>query len=91
MVGFNRRFSPLIIKLRVYLFRTSNGVNIIVNAGFIPPDMWVHDPESGGGRILGEGCHFIDLVSALSESEVETVSSQYITSDQTNLRMIMLS
>jgi predicted dehydrogenase len=44
-----------------------------MNAGFIPPESWVHDLQQGGGRILGEACHFVDLISFLTGSEVERV------------------
>ena len=44
-----------------------------MNAGFIPPDSWVHDPVSGGGRIIGEACHFIDLCSYIADSRVCSV------------------
>ena len=50
-------------------------MNMTVNSGAIPEDHWVHDPEKGGGRIIGEACHFIDLMVFLSGSEVETVSA----------------
>ena len=55
-------------------------INIMMNAGFIPADVWVHDPKSGGGRIIGEGCHLIDLVSALTNSEVESMYSTALNS-----------
>jgi predicted dehydrogenase/threonine dehydrogenase-like Zn-dependent dehydrogenase len=63
MVGFNRRFSPLIERIKELLKHESSPKNIIikVNAGYIPPEHWVHDPDVGGGRIIGEACHFIDL------------------------------
>jgi len=72
-VGFNRRFSPFAVKMKQLL--GSAPVNIIatMNAGFIPPEMWVHDPAVGGGRIIGEACHFIDLCSFLSGSAVTAV------------------
>ena len=48
-------------------------INIRVNAGSIPADNWVHDPAVGGGRLLGEGCHFVDLAQALAGSKPERV------------------
>ncbi len=45
------------------------------NAGIIPPDVWVHDPERGGGRIIGEACHFIDLLSYIAGSPIVTVAA----------------
>jgi predicted dehydrogenase len=67
MVGFNRRFAPHIEKA-TQLLRGRTGplcMTMVVNAGFIPPDHWTQDPQIGGGRILGEGCHWIDLMSFL--------------------------
>ena len=62
--GFNRRFAPLAVALKE-TFKASPEpfyVNYRVNAGFIPATHWLHDPEQGGGRLVGEGCHFIDFV-----------------------------
>lgn len=75
MVGFNRRFAPLAVKMKELLGAGETPVNIVatMNAGFIPPDVWVHDPESGGGRIIGEACHFIDLCSYFTGSRVVSV------------------
>jgi predicted dehydrogenase/threonine dehydrogenase-like Zn-dependent dehydrogenase len=75
MVGFNRRFAPA-TRLVVEHFAgvpSPRLVNIRVNAGFIPPNHWIQDPQAGGGRMIGEGCHFIDLASALVSSNVKTV------------------
>lgn len=70
MVGFNRRFAPHAVKVKELLRGRSSpiSVNIMVNAGDIPPEVWVHDREAGGGRIIGEGCHFIDLALFLTGS-----------------------
>jgi predicted dehydrogenase len=67
MVGFNRRFSPLAIKMRSLLAGRAKPMSVIytVNAGAIPADHWTQDPQRGGGRIVGEGCHFIDLIRYL--------------------------
>ncbi len=77
MVGFNRRFSPHTQQIRKLLQGRSEPLcmNMTVNAGAIPPDHWIQDPQRGGGRIIGEGCHFIDLLSYLAGSPVATVSS----------------
>ena len=74
-VGFNRRFAPLAIKMKKALGNDETPVNIIatMNAGFIPKDVWVHDLQVGGGRIIGEACHFIDLCSYLAGSKVFSV------------------
>ena len=67
-VGFNRRFAPLAKKMKKALGNSTTPINIVatMNAGFIPKDVWVHDMEIGGGRIIGEACHYIDLCSYLS-------------------------
>ena len=64
MVGFNRRFAPLISKLKSSINNSiPSAILYRINAGIMPPDHWIHDPEIGGGRIIGEVCHFIDLCS----------------------------
>ena len=68
MVGFNRRFAPQVAKMKALLAPINAPKNIIitVNAGEIPPDHWTQDPVVGGGRIIGEACHFIDLARHLA-------------------------
>ena len=75
MVGFNRRFSPHVNKMKSLLGSAETPMNIIatMNAGFIPENVWVHDMEVGGGRIIGEACHYIDLLSYLTGSIVTSV------------------
>ena len=77
MVGFNRRFSPHMQWIRERLLHRDSpiAINFTVNAGYIPPEAWVHDPRQGGGRIIGEACHFIDLVQFLTQSEVSSVAA----------------
>jgi predicted dehydrogenase/threonine dehydrogenase-like Zn-dependent dehydrogenase len=74
-VGFNRRFAPLARKMKQLLGSGNTPVNITatMNAGMIPPNVWVHDMEVGGGRIIGEACHFIDLCTYLTGSKVKAV------------------
>lgn len=74
-VGFNRRFAPLAIQMKKVLGSVNSPMNIIatMNAGFIPSKVWVHDMEIGGGRIIGEACHFIDLITYLAGSKVKAV------------------
>jgi predicted dehydrogenase/threonine dehydrogenase-like Zn-dependent dehydrogenase len=69
-VGFNRRFAPQSIKARKrFADRTTPlMINYRIHAGYIPPDHWVHDPKEGGGRIVGEACHFVDLLQFLTGS-----------------------
>ena len=75
MVGFNRRFAPLAMKMKSLVGNSNTPINIIatMNAGMIPKNVWVHDMEVGGGRIIGEACHFIDLCSYLTGSNVISV------------------
>ena len=66
-VGFNRRFAPLARRLKEFL--EDRGEPLVaqyrVNAGYLPLSHWTHDPQQGGGRIIGEGCHFVDFLSFL--------------------------
>lgn len=66
-IGFNRRFAPQVVKMKSLLSTVREPMSLImtVNAGAIPPDQWTQDPSVGGGRIVGEGCHFIDLLRFL--------------------------
>jgi predicted dehydrogenase/threonine dehydrogenase-like Zn-dependent dehydrogenase len=73
MVGFNRRFSPHAEKMKVLLGNTQMNVIATMNAGNIPANVWVHDMLIGGGRIIGEACHFIDLITYLTGSKVKAV------------------
>lgn len=68
-VGFNRRYSPLVRIMKELLTSIDEPKSIIitVNAGYIPSDHWTQDPRQGGGRIIGEACHFLDLAHHLVE------------------------
>lgn len=72
-VGFNRRFSPHAQKMKSLLGNAPMNIVATMNAGFIPATSWVHDRAVGGGRILGEACHFIDLITFLTGSRVVAV------------------
>lgn len=72
-VGFNRRFSPFAVKMKQLSGSGAKNIVATMNAGFIPPEVWVQDMEIGGGRIIGEACHFIDLCSYLADSRVVAV------------------
>ncbi|MEY4588864.1 MAG: hypothetical protein RL497_940, partial [Pseudomonadota bacterium] len=76
MVGFNRRFAPQIQKMKQLLSSVIGPKSLImtVNAGAIPADHWTQDIESGGGRIIGEACHFIDLLRFLAGSPIASWS-----------------
>jgi predicted dehydrogenase/threonine dehydrogenase-like Zn-dependent dehydrogenase len=93
-VGYNRRFSPFSIKAKNLIGNSNTPINMIatMNAGYIPADSWVHDMNVGGGRIIGEACHYIDLMmyfcgskvvsvfmSALGTSPVESTDNAIIT------------
>lgn len=75
MVGFNRRFAPLIQKLKNELKGSPVAINYRINACFIPPNHWTQDEEIGGGRIIGEVCHFVDLAMYIAESQPVSVSA----------------
>jgi polar amino acid transport system substrate-binding protein len=76
MVGFNRRFAPFIQQLKKSLAADIPvSINYRINAGIVPPDHWVHDKNIGGGRIIGEACHFIDLCMHLAGSLITSVSA----------------
>jgi predicted dehydrogenase len=73
MVGFNRRFAPLVVRLAQELGGVGSLALLVrVNAGPLPADHWLHDPEVGGGRLLGEGCHFVDLLAHVANGRVRT-------------------
>lgn len=78
MVGFNRRFAPMVVTLKQHLDQLREPLMLTcrVNAGPIPLDHWTQDPAVGGGRLLGEGCHFIDLLCFLAGSPVERVTTR---------------
>jgi predicted dehydrogenase len=75
--GFNRRFAPLAQQLQNILVTRQEPLymHYRVNAGYIPLNHWTHDPEQGGGRIIGEGCHFIDFLTFLAGSAPISVSA----------------
>lgn len=73
VVGFNRRFSPYALKMKSLLGNAPMNIVATMNAGMIPSNVWVHDLKVGGGRIIGEACHFIDLCSFLTGSPVVEV------------------
>lgn len=78
MVGFNRRFSPQVQKMKALLAPISEPKSFIMtmNAGEIPADHWTQDGQVGGGRIIGEACHFIDLMCYLAGAKVVSVQAR---------------
>ena len=89
LVGFNRRFSPYAEEVKKAMSGRTGPMNVLyrVNAGTMPKGHWVTDPEIGGGRILGEGCHFIDLIGYLCGSRIVEVRGRRLTtgSDSTEI------
>jgi len=87
MVGFNRRFSPIAVKIKSEF--SGNGepkvINIRVNAGFIPKDHWTQNKNIGGGRIIGEMCHFIDLMQYFTDAKPVKVYAASINTDNQNI------
>ena len=76
MVGFNRRFASLVQRMKERLpAEVPMAINYRINAGAMPPDHWIHDPVVGGGRIVGELCHFIDLASHVAGSRISSVDA----------------
>ena len=73
MIGFNRRFSPHTQKIKSLLGDSPMNIVATMNAGLIQPEVWVHDMEVGGGRIIGEACHYLDLMVFLSGSKIKAV------------------
>ena len=83
LVGFNRRFSPLACAAKEFFHGRSGplSINYRVNAGRVPRGHWAHDPKQGGGRIVGEVCHFVDFMHFITDSLVTRVYAESISSD----------
>jgi predicted dehydrogenase/threonine dehydrogenase-like Zn-dependent dehydrogenase len=87
MVGFNRRFAPVSVAIKDE-FKNINEplvINIRVNAGFIPKDHWTQQPEVGAGRIIGEVCHFIDLMQFFTDAEPVKVFAESISASNSKM------
>ena len=80
MVGFNRRFAPMAVQLKSFFAPVSEPLALAyrINAGYLSPDHWVNDREQGGGRILGEVCHFADLLMFLAASPIIEVEARAV-------------
>lgn len=80
MVGFNRRFAGMAARMKQFLsdIHEPLSMNYRVNAGFTPADHWINDPEQGGGRILGEACHFVDFLCFLAGAAPVEVQAQTV-------------
>ncbi len=87
LVGFNRRFSPLAVRAKEIFAGRQAPLSIVyrVNAGRIPREHWTQDPNEGGGRIIGEVCHFIDLMHFLTGAAPTSVFAQPVGGGQGNV------
>ena len=87
LVGFNRRFSPHARAAKEFFAgrRTPLSIAYRVNAGRIPPTHWIQDPQAGGGRIVGEVCHFIDLVHFLTDSVTTRVYAEAVSAQNAEI------
>jgi len=92
MVGFNRRFSPFISKTKQLVEKIDSPKAFImtVNSGYLDPDHWAQDLDIGGGRILGEGCHFVDLLRYLAGSDIVDYYSNTMKSKISDTRTLEL-
>jgi predicted dehydrogenase/threonine dehydrogenase-like Zn-dependent dehydrogenase len=81
MVGFNRRFAPLAVRAKEFFADVRAPLSIVyrVNAGRVPREHWTQDPREGGGRIVGEGCHFVDLCQFWTGAPVTRVYAEPVT------------
>ena len=87
MIGFNRRFAPSIYGMKKFLAKKLQPCNALyrINAGYVPKDHWTQDPIQGGGRILGEVCHFVDLLAYLIDSVPVRLYAEVISTRQTDV------
>jgi predicted dehydrogenase len=83
MVGYNRRFAPMAFRLKSFLANVHEPLvmHYRINAGDILPDHWVQDPDQGGGRIIGEVCHFVDFLTFLTGRLPKRVDARALSSD----------
>ena len=94
MVGFNRRFAPMAVHLKSFVDGIGGplAIHYRVNAGYIPRDHWVNNPEIGGGRIIGEVCHFVDFLSFLAgAAPVEVLTRSLPNSGEYSNDNVMIS
>ena len=93
MVGFNRRFAPQVQKIKqlVSKQKTPKSFIMTVNAGAIPPDHWTQDRAIGGGRIIGEACHFIDLLRYLAGDRITSWQHERMVSQSGDTLSIQLA
>ena len=84
MVGYNRRFAPQVVKMKALLepIKEPKSFVMLMNAGFVPSDSWVQDVNLGGGRIIGEACHFIDLMRFLVGAKISSIQARKMGDDK---------
>jgi len=87
MVGFNRRFAPLIRKAKEFFYERRRPLAMVyrINAGYIPRSHWIQDLEQGGGRMIGEVCHFVDLLGYLVEAKPVGIHAYSILDDREDI------
>jgi polar amino acid transport system substrate-binding protein len=86
-VGYNRRFSALAVDMKQH-FRARKGPMVVhyrVNAGYVPPTHWVHDPAEGGSRVIGEMCHFVDFMQFLTGAQPIRVFAERVAGDNASV------
>ena len=93
MVGFNRRFAPQVLKIKELLrgVSTQKAFVMTVNAGSIPSSHWTQDADLGGGRIVGEACHFIDLLRHLAGARITKWQRTNLKSDTNDTATLQLT
>jgi len=84
-VGYNRRFAPMVQEMKKQLGQQHMAIVYRVNAGPIPLDSWIQDPHQGGGRIVGEMCHFVDTAMFLAGSSVKSLFAQCVRSNDSSI------
>jgi len=91
MVGFNRRFAPMAQRMEQFVSKFGGPfvMHYRINAGPLPPDHWINDPEQGGGRILGEVCHFVDFLSFLAGAAPVTVRANALPASTENRDVVV--
>ncbi len=88
MVGYNRRFAPFAQRIKREFSEGPMAMSYRINAGIIPPDSWIQDAEIGGGRIVGEVCHFVDFLTFINGSLPVSVNAQAM-DDPNNLNDVL--
>jgi predicted dehydrogenase len=93
MVGFNRKFSLPVRQIKEFFGKNSSPffIQIRVNAGLLPKDHWTRDPIEGGGRIIGEVCHFVDLAQYLAGSSIKKVFATSLPIEKTSEDDVLIS